>query len=67
MILLERNGIECPEAKRYTPEFKEQAAKRVVNNKLPIAQAARELAVVDLQSQRAIGDSDCRYNRSGVR
>ncbi len=33
--------------KRYTPEFKEQAAKRVVDNSLPIAQAARELGVND--------------------
>jgi transposase len=34
-------------AKRYTPEFKEQAAKRVVDNSLPIAQVARELGVND--------------------
>ena len=33
--------------KRYTPEFKEQAAKRVVDNSLPIAQVARELGVND--------------------
>ena len=33
--------------KRYTPEFKEQAAKKVVNNSLPIAQVARELDVND--------------------
>jgi transposase len=34
-------------SKRYTPEFKEQAAKRVVDNSLPIAQVARELGVND--------------------
>jgi len=34
-------------AKRYSPEFKEQAAKRVVDNSLPIAQVARELGVND--------------------
>ena len=33
--------------KRYTPEFKEQAAKRVVDNSLPIAQVARELGIND--------------------
>jgi transposase-like protein len=33
--------------KSYTPEFKEQAAKRVVDNSLPIAQVARELGVND--------------------
>ena len=33
--------------KRYTPEFKEQAAKKVVDNSLPIAQVARELDVND--------------------
>jgi transposase len=33
--------------KRYTSEFKEQAAKRVVDNSLPIAQVARELGVND--------------------
>ncbi len=33
--------------KRYTPEFKEQAARRVVDNSLPIAQVARELGVND--------------------
>jgi transposase len=33
--------------KRYTPEFKEQAAMRVVDNSLPIAQVARELGVND--------------------
>ncbi len=33
--------------KRYTSEFKEQAAKRVVENSLPIAQVARELGVND--------------------
>lgn len=34
-------------SKRYTPEFKEQAAKRVTDNSLPIAQVARELGVND--------------------
>jgi transposase-like protein len=34
-------------AKSYTPEFKEQAAKKVVDNSLPIAQVARELGVND--------------------
>jgi transposase len=33
--------------KRYAPEFKEQAAKKVVDNSLPIAQVARELGVND--------------------
>ena len=33
--------------KRYTPEFKEQAARKVVDNSLPIAQVARELEVND--------------------
>jgi transposase len=33
--------------KRYTPEFKEQAARRVADNSLPIAQVARELDVND--------------------
>jgi transposase len=33
--------------KRYSPEFKEQAARRVVDNSLPIAQVARELEVND--------------------
>lgn len=33
--------------KRYTPEFKEQAASKVVNNSLPIAQVARELGIND--------------------
>jgi transposase len=33
--------------KRYSPEFKEQAARRVVDNSLPIAQVARELGVND--------------------
>jgi transposase len=32
-------------AKRYTPEFKEQAARKVVDNPLPIAQLARKLGV----------------------
>ncbi len=34
-------------AKRYTPEFKEQAAREVVDNALPIAQVARELNIND--------------------
>jgi transposase-like protein len=34
-------------AKRYTPEFKEQAARKVVDNSRPIAQVARELGVND--------------------
>ena len=34
-------------AKRYTSEFKEQAARKVVDNSLPIAQVARELGVND--------------------
>jgi transposase-like protein len=33
--------------KRYTSEFKEQAARKVVDNSLPIAQVARELGVND--------------------
>ena len=33
--------------RNYTPEFKEQAAKRVVDNSLPIAQVARELGIND--------------------
>ena len=33
--------------KRYTAEFKEQAARKVVDNSLPIAQVARELSVND--------------------
>ena len=35
------------EPKRYSPEFKEQAAKKVIDNSLPIAQVARELGVND--------------------
>ncbi len=34
-------------AKRYTPEFKEQAARKVVDNSLSIAQVARELGIND--------------------
>lgn len=34
-------------SKRYTPEFKEQAARKVVDNSLPIAQVARELGIND--------------------
>ena len=33
--------------KTYTPEFKEQSARRVVETPLPIAQVARELGVND--------------------
>jgi len=33
--------------KRYTPEFKEQAARKVVDNSLPIAQVARDLGIND--------------------
>ena len=33
--------------KRYSPEFKEQAAKKVIDNSLPIARVARELGVND--------------------
>ena len=33
--------------KRYTPEFKEQAARKVVDNSLPIARVAREIGVND--------------------
>ena len=33
--------------KRYSPEFKEQAARKVVDNSLPIAQVARELGIND--------------------
>jgi transposase len=32
-------------AKRYAPEFKERAARKVVDNSLPVAQVARELGV----------------------
>ena len=30
---------------RYSPEFKEQAARKVVDNSLPIVQVARELGI----------------------
>jgi transposase-like protein len=33
--------------KSYSPEFKEQAVKKVVENSLPIAQVARELGIND--------------------
>jgi transposase len=36
-----------PRGKTYTPEFKEQAARRVIDNSLPIAQVAREIGVND--------------------
>ena len=36
-----------PKGRTYTPEFKEQAVKRVVDNSLPIAQVARELGIND--------------------
>jgi transposase len=32
-------------AKRYTPEFKERASRKVVDNSLPVAQVAREFGV----------------------
>ncbi|MGH3170562.1 MAG: transposase [Trebonia sp.] len=32
-------------AKRYAPEFKERAARKVVENSLPVAQVAREFGV----------------------
>ena len=48
MILLERNGNRVPgKVKRYTPKFKEQAARMVVDNSLPIVQVARELGISD--------------------
>ena len=34
-------------AKRYSPEFKEQAARKVVDNSLPIAEVARKLGIND--------------------
>jgi transposase-like protein len=36
-----------PKGKSYTPEFKEQAVRKVVENSLPIAQVARELGIND--------------------
>jgi transposase len=36
-----------PKGKTYTPEFKQQAVRRVVDNSLPIAQVARELGIND--------------------
>ena len=36
-----------PKGKTYTPEFKEQAVKRVIDNSLPIALVARELGIND--------------------
>jgi transposase len=33
--------------KRYAPEFKDQAARMVVDNSLPIAEVARELGISD--------------------
>jgi transposase-like protein len=36
-----------PKGKTYTPEFKEQAARRVVEKSLPIAEVARELGIND--------------------
>jgi transposase-like protein len=36
-----------PRGNSYTPEFKEQAVKRVIDNSLPIAQVARELGIND--------------------
>jgi len=46
----ERNGIKCPgKPKHYTPEFKEQAVKKVVDSSPPrtIAGVARELNIND--------------------
>jgi transposase len=42
----ERTG-KLSRGKYYTPEFKEQAARKVVEGSLPIAQVARELGVND--------------------
>ena len=36
-----------PRGKTFTPEFKEQAVKRVIDDSLPIAQVARELSIND--------------------
>jgi transposase-like protein len=36
-----------PRGNSYTPEFKEQAVRRVIDNSLPIAQVARELGIND--------------------
>jgi transposase len=36
-----------PRGNTYTPEFKEQAVKRVIDNSLSIAQVARELGIND--------------------
>jgi transposase-like protein len=36
-----------PKGRTFTPEFKEQAVKRVIDNSLPIAQVARELGIND--------------------
>jgi transposase-like protein len=36
-----------PRGKTFTPEFKEQAVKRVIDDSLPIAQVARELGMND--------------------
>ena len=36
-----------PRGRTFTPEFKEQAVKRVIDDSLPIAQVARELGVND--------------------
>lgn len=33
--------------KRYSPEFKEQAARKVIDNSLPITRVARELGIND--------------------
>jgi transposase-like protein len=46
-ILSGKERDQVPRGKTYTPEFKEQAAKRVVDNSLPIAQVAREIGVND--------------------
>ena len=42
---LERMGTVPGKAKRYIPEFKERAARKVVDNSLSVAQVARELGV----------------------
>jgi transposase len=36
-----------PKGKSYTPECKERAVRKVVDNSLPIAQVARELGIND--------------------
>ena len=36
-----------PKGRYFSPEFKEQAVRKVVDNSLPIAQVARELGIND--------------------